>query len=71
MRDDPIIFEDWRIGYSDYFNFRNTKLLDLFLSLIFCFYNLYIGIKYQLGVLVFTWLFGILIVLLVEGLIEQ
>jgi hypothetical protein len=71
MRDDPAIFEDWQVGQSTRFSYRNTQILDVSLSVMFCLLNFAEGIHIQSGLMIFTWLFGILAILLVEGLVDQ
>ena len=71
MREDPIVFEDWRIGTSDFSYPKIMLRLDLFLSTI------YIGIQFALGLglqnatLVFLWMFTFLITIVIEGILEQ
>ncbi|MHA2091263.1 MAG: hypothetical protein ACW98K_10420, partial [Candidatus Kariarchaeaceae archaeon] len=71
MRDDPAIFEDWQVGHSPRFSYQNTQIIDVSLSVLFCLLNFAEGVHIQSGLMIFTWLFGILAILLVEGLVDQ
>lgn len=71
MRDDPIVYEDWEVGFSSYFKPQLTKYFDLLLSLIIGITNIIVGWYYKFSFLLFLWTFALIIVVLFEGLFDQ
>lgn len=71
MRDDPIVYEDWEVGFSSYYNPQSTKYLDLIISILISLVNFYIGWYYEISFIIFMWTFIIIIVIVFEGLFDQ
>ncbi|MHA2030345.1 MAG: hypothetical protein ACW99A_13230 [Candidatus Kariarchaeaceae archaeon] len=71
MRDDPIVYEDWDVGFSTYFKPQSTKYFDLILSFTIGMINITVGWYYQFSFLLFLWTFILIIVILFEGMFDQ
>ncbi len=71
MREDPIVFEDWKVGSAKYVNFSIFKRADAIFSIIFAFNMFLIGLIYQNGTMLFTWLFASVIIIFLEVITDQ
>ncbi|MFV2015754.1 MAG: hypothetical protein ACC656_10020, partial [Candidatus Heimdallarchaeota archaeon] len=71
MRDDPIVYEDWEVGFSTYFRPQSTKYFDLVLSFIIGAINLIVGWYNRFSFILFLWTFVLIIVVLFEGMFDQ
>lgn len=71
MREDPIIFEDWKVGNAKYVNFSLYKKVDAIFSIVFTLNMFIIGLAIQNGTILFTWLFASIIILFLEVITNQ
>lgn len=71
MRDDPIVYEDWEVGFSTYFKTQSTRYYDLALSFIIGTINLIVGWYNKFSFLLFLWTFILIVLVLYEGIFDQ
>ena len=64
MRDDPIVYEDWEVGFSNYFKPQLSRYFDLTLSFIIGIINLIVGWYNNFSFLLFLWTFILIIVII-------
>lgn len=71
MRDDPIVYEDWEVGFSTYYKPQSTRYFDLALSFMIGIINLFVGWNNKFSFLLFLWTFILIILFLYEGIFDQ
>ena len=71
MREDPIVFEDWKVGSAKYVNFSTFKRADAIFSILFALNMFIIGLINQNGTILFTWLFASIVILFLEVITDQ
>lgn len=71
MRDDPIVFEDWKIGRTELSNPYALTRLDFILSFIYIAIQFTIGILSENATMVFSWIFALTIALFLEIIYDQ
>jgi hypothetical protein len=71
VRQDPIIFEDWKIGSSSYFTGQIWGVLDFGLTILLASISIYVSFVFSVFFLLFFWTFLLIFFGLIEVYIDQ